>query len=246
MYYQMEGNSKPLLLIHGLGYDSSTWELQKSFSSRFRLVTMDLRGHGRTTKPRGAYSVELFANDIKSLCDFLSIQKTNMLGISMGGCVALRFALLYPECVSSLVLVNTFARIETKNYRDAHKLAVRKYLMSLFSMERLASISAERLFSRNTVFYELAYRKFLENDRSCYLRSSHATFRFDCLTELKNLKIPTLIITGRNDRVVSTRHAIRLHEGIKSSILIFLEGGHALPVENPSEFNNTVLHFLEG
>jgi pimeloyl-ACP methyl ester carboxylesterase len=169
-----------------------------------------------------------------------------MLGISMGGCVSLRFALLYPECVSSLVLVNTFAKIETKNYRDAYKLAVRKYLMPLFSMERLASMSAERLFGRDTDFYELAYRKFLENERSCYLRSSRATFRFDCLAELKNLKIPTLIIAGRNDRVVSARHALRLHKGIKSSVLVFLGGGHALPLENPSEFNNTVLHFLEG
>jgi len=246
MYYETEGDGSPLLLVHGLGYGSSTWELQKSFSSRFRLVAMDLRGHGRTTKLRGAYSVELFADDLKSLCDFLSIRKTMMLGISLGGCVALRFALLYPECVSSLVLVNTFAKIETENYKDAYKLVMRKYLMPLFSIERLASMSAERLFRRDTDFYELAYRKFLENDRSCYLRSSRATFRFDCLAELKDLKIPSLIIAGRNDRVVSARHALRLHEGIKSSILVFLEGGHALPIENPSEFNNTVLHFLEG
>lgn len=241
----MEGDGRPLLLVHGLGYDSSTWELQKSFSSRFRFVTFDLRGHGKTTKSPGAYSVELFARDMKSLCDFLSIRNTMVLGISLGGCVALRFALLYPECVSSLVLVNTFAKIETKNLKDAYKFAVRKYLLPLLSMERLASMSAERLFRRDAAFYELAYRKFLENDRSCYLRSSRATFRFDCLAELTNLKIPTLIIAGRNDRVVSAMHSLRLHEYIKSSILVFLEGGHALPIENPSEFNTTVLHFLK-
>ena len=104
IYYEIHGKGTPLVLIHGLGSSTLDWEGQVGFCSKdFETVTIDLRGHGKSGKPPGPYSVPLFASDTAKLIQFLNLPPAHVAGISMGGMVAFQLALDVPKLVKSLM-----------------------------------------------------------------------------------------------------------------------------------------------
>jgi pimeloyl-ACP methyl ester carboxylesterase len=110
MYYEQHGTGEPLLLINGLGADITLLApIMAWFERSFRVVAFDNRGAGRTDKPDAPYTIELMAQDTAALMDVLSLERANVLGISMGGRIALEVALSCPSRVGRLVLVSTSA-----------------------------------------------------------------------------------------------------------------------------------------
>lgn len=108
--YETYGEGEPLVLISGLGGDSTFWSLSlECLASEFRVIVFDTRGIGKTEAPKEPYSMELMADDLAALLDTLQISTTNLLGFSMGGNIALTFALKYPNRVSKLILAASFA-----------------------------------------------------------------------------------------------------------------------------------------
>ena len=108
LYYETVGQGPPLLLLHGLGSSSQDWPLQiPDFAPHYTLLMPDIRGHGRSDKPAGPYHLTQFAADIRHLLAGLNIGPAHILGISMGGMVALQLALDTPQQVRSLILANT-------------------------------------------------------------------------------------------------------------------------------------------
>ena len=108
MYYESQGSGPVLLVIGGLGIEMSELDtLIDPLSSRFRVVAFDNRGAGRSSKPRGPYSIEQMADDAAALMDRLDLPRAHVLGISMGGRIALALALAHPERADRLVLVST-------------------------------------------------------------------------------------------------------------------------------------------
>ena len=105
LYYEVSGSGHPLVLIHGLALDTRMWDDQfQAFSEYYRVIRFDLRGFGNSTLPTGdqyAYFDDLFA-----LLNYLDISQAHILGLSLGGSVAVDFALAYPEATSSLILVD--------------------------------------------------------------------------------------------------------------------------------------------
>ena len=105
LYYEISGQGQPLLFIHGLGSSTRDWERQATFFSRhYQVITFDLRGHGKSDKPPGPYSVELFTADTAGLIESLGIGQTHVVGLSMGGMIAFQLALKASELVSSMVI----------------------------------------------------------------------------------------------------------------------------------------------
>ena len=123
MYYEMrderEGeanseNGEPLVLIMGLAADISEWDTYiRLFAKKYRVLAFDNRGAGRTDKPDAPYSIEMMANDTAGLMQALRIERANVLGISLGGRIALALALRYPGLVKKLVLVFSFSHAGT-------------------------------------------------------------------------------------------------------------------------------------
>jgi 3-oxoadipate enol-lactonase len=108
MYYEIHGDGEPLVLIVGLGTDISEWDgIIRWLAQTYKVLAFDNRGAGRTDKPDTRYSIEMMAHDTAGLMQTLGIQQAHILGISMGGRIALALSLRYPESVKKLVLVST-------------------------------------------------------------------------------------------------------------------------------------------
>jgi 3-oxoadipate enol-lactonase len=199
MYYEIQGKGEPLVLILGLGTDISEWGgIICWFAEKFHVLAFDNRGVGRTDKPDIAYSIEMMADDTARLMQSLGIQQAHIVGISLGGRIALELSLRHAECVKKLVLVSTAARI-VKNWR--------RRFYSLLS---------------GTPFFRSKYPQ----PRYAFQRQMQASSNFNCTDQLHALHVPTLIMRGKKDQTVPYYLAEEMHSGIKNSKMLTFEGGH--------------------
>ena len=105
IYYEIHGTGEPLVLIQGLGEDSSGWSrIMPLLSRHYRVIAFDNRGVGQSDKPDVPYSIDIMANDLAGLLDAIGVQTAHVLGISMGGTIAQSFVLNHPDRVISLIL----------------------------------------------------------------------------------------------------------------------------------------------
>jgi 3-oxoadipate enol-lactonase len=124
--YKDQGHGPPLILIHGLSDDLHFWDpLIPQLSPYYRIITLDLRGHGLSEETPGPYSIEIFSEDILYLLSNLKINKAHFMGFSMGGAIAQQFTLDHPEMVSSLILISSFSYIDQN--LDDNLLKLREY-----------------------------------------------------------------------------------------------------------------------
>ncbi|MHC1730025.1 MAG: alpha/beta fold hydrolase [Syntrophobacteraceae bacterium] len=129
LYYEINGEGQPLLFIHGLGLSTRDWEKQVDFFSRhYRVVTYDIRGHGRSEKPLGPYSIRQFADDATAFIQSLSIAPVHIVGLSMGGMIAFQMAVSTPELVKTLVIVNSGPEFIIRKVRERIEMVKRHVL----------------------------------------------------------------------------------------------------------------------
>lgn len=250
LYYDETGHGGPVILLHGLGSCADDWQLQvQPFAERFRVITLDLRGHGRSDKPNQLYSIALFASDVAALMDALHIEAAHVVGLSLGGCVAQQLTLDFPARVRRLVLVNTFARVDMGGPLNAIALAARMGVLSFLGLPAQAQMVARRLFPKpeQAQLRQMAQARIAANDPAAYRRSLAAIRAFDVRERLQQIACPTLIIAGDRDTTVPLRAKQLLAARIPHARLeIFADSGHATPVDQPDRFNELVLEFIEG
>lgn len=202
LYYELHGSGEPLVLILGLGLDMSECEsLIAELARHHQVLAFDNRGAGRSDKPDIPYSIELMADDTAGLmrATGVGIEQADILGISMGGRIALALALRHPELVKRLVLVSTAARSTGR-----HWLVRLLGLLSLLPMMR---------------------GKYPQ-PRYALVRQRRASSAYNCLDRLPEIQVPTLILHGERDTIVPRRFAEELRAGIRDSKLVLLPGGH--------------------
>src|SRR5262249_61750374 len=106
--YRIAGSGPAILLVHGIGDNSSTWDtVQTKLAQRFTVIAPDLLGHGQSDKPRADYSVAAYANGMRDLLAVLDVDRVTVIGHSLGGGVAMQFCYQFPQLVDRLVLVST-------------------------------------------------------------------------------------------------------------------------------------------
>lgn len=247
--YGVAGQGPPLLLLHGLGSSRNDWLLQlPTFLPRFRVVAVDLRGHGGSPKPPGPYRLDHFSADVAQLLRRLDAPPAHVLGISLGGAVALQLALDFPELVRSLVLVNTAARFVSASWQQ-RLMGARRVANAYFSgMDQVAEQVAARLFPRpeQSALRRETVERIRHNDPAAYRATLWAIARFDVRARLGEIACPTLIVAGDEDTTVPLASKQLLAQRISHSRLeIIAHSGHATPVDQPEAFNRTVMQFLE-
>ena len=223
IYYEIHGEGKPLLLIGGLGLDLS--ELQSIsgwLAQRYQVLVFDNRGAGRTDKPDIPYSIEMMAEDTAELMKALAIERASLLGISMGGKIALALALRYPGRVEKLILVSTSARVINTRKR-------------LWRLRLLGLVSSLPLF-----------RSKHPQPRYAFLRQLQASSSYNCIARLHELHVPTMILHGKRDRTTLYALAEEMHAGIQGSCLLPFKGGHIFFLFGErQQFLDAVAEFME-
>jgi pimeloyl-ACP methyl ester carboxylesterase len=248
IYYEIDGNGEPLVLIEGLGYSSWMWYRQRELAKKFRLVIFDNRGVGASDRLENAYTMEEFAKDLRDLLNHLEIQTAHLLGVSMGGMIALEFALSYPKFVKTLVLCSTSPGIRGKSAeREVLSLMFEPPSTDLRSwIKRKMSVAFSKRFLTTEEFEKvIELRLPWIPDQASLLNQASAVARFDVLDRLHQIDKPTLIIAGMEDRVVPYENSLLLHSKISLSALhIFRHAGHLVFIECAQKFNTLVSDFI--
>ena len=255
IWYEIRGNGPPLVLIEGLGYASWMWIAQiNDLSLDHQLVIFDNRGVGKSDKPDYPYTMDMYAEDVKAVMNAVKIKKAHILGVSMGGMIAQWFALKYPSMVKSLILVST-------HHGGPNIIPIPKETLEAMFGEPPSHLKTEKEIYAYKMRYafspgwpdknKLSLEKLIElrlmNPQPiyAYMNQAKATLTFNVEGRLKEIKTPTLIIHGGNDRVVPVENSYKLHEKIeRSTLVIFRDAGHLVIIEKGEEFNNLVRKFV--
>src|SRR5262245_59379568 len=108
LYYESHGAGQPVVLVHGLGLSSDMWHYQvPALAERYRVITIDTRGFGQTSKPRAPYEMGMYVEDLLQLLNFLGVERARVIGLSMGGGIVQSFALAHLDRVLALGLIST-------------------------------------------------------------------------------------------------------------------------------------------
>ncbi len=253
MNYELSGSGRCFTMIHGSGDNLKAWYNQvPAFSQRYRMLTYDVRGHGQTELPEGELTTELWVEDLYALLKALNISETILLGFSMGGMIALEFTLTHPEMVKALILSNSRGTVSRSEEEMRQMEARRQTLIEAMKKEGMEAVVKDRVdhifspgFARRNPETFRRYRSILlENDAEAYLRVMQRMVRSTTPPNLSKITCPTLIIAGEHDPSSGPAAAKATQEAIRGSQLKVFPTGHPTALEQPREYNVTVLTFL--
>ncbi len=252
VFYEIHGEGpQTLVMIHGLTLHSGVFREQTpEFERHFRTVLFDNRGAGRTEKPDHPYSMRQLAGDTAGLLNVLQIRRAAVLGVSMGGMIAQEFALNYPERVSCLVLACTHfggkEAIQPPPEIQAAMAAAGAATPEQRRLQLQAMFSDETIAGRPDVIEKTnEIRALHPMPPFALVRRMQALAGHDTGERLKSIEIPTMVMTGSEDRLVPPGNARMIAERIPGAVLKELPGGHMFFMEHPELFNPLVVEFIE-
>ncbi len=248
LYYEITGEGHPLLLIHGLGSSSRDWEYQlPAFKDHYQVITVDLRGHGKSSKPRGPYSIRGFADDVAALLKALNLESVHVMGISMGTAVGFELVLAYPEMVHTFIGVNMGVSLPVKTMQEKWQFLKRTLIVKLVGMKKMGEFLAPRLFPdpAQEHLIKIVADRWAENDKKAYLNAMNALKNWSVEEKLSQIQVPTLIVASDGDYTpvhVKEEYVVKIPQ---AKLVVMEQAHHAVPVEKPEEFNTIVLDFLK-
>ena len=252
LFYEIEGEGEPVLLIPGFAAGRWIWFKQTADLSRqFRVIVFDPRGVSASDKPEGAQTIGLLADDIAHLLKTIGIESAHIVGASFGGFVAQEFALKYPAMTQKLVLCCTSFG------GPNHVAPERETLMALASSKGLNS--EERMRANLLLAFTPEYirTQVAEVDRVIHLRAENevpehiymnqlqAAMSFNAESRVERITSPTLVLSGDADVIVPVQNSRNLAAKIPGAQLQIIKGGsHTFFIERAEEFNEILSEFL--
>lgn len=247
IHYEATGEGQPLLLIHGLGSSTRDWERQvEHFAETYRVITVDLRGHGKSDKPKGSYSIQQFSDDVAALINQIDLAPVSVVGISLGGMVAFQLAADHPELIDRLVVVNALP--DNKLLQEARgQIWMRKLIVRFLGLERMGKVLGARLFPGEDMEEQRALmaERWAENDKKAYQKSFQAAVDWPGVTEqLTDFDRPALMISSEHDYVGLEQKQPYLDALPDIGHEVIEDARHAVPMERPDRFNQVLKDFL--
>lgn len=245
-----QGNGFPLVFLHAFPLNRSMWtEQENALSSQFRVMTIDLRGHGESDAPLWHYTLDQAADDVCGLLDHLSIKQAVFVGLSMGGYILFAFYRKYAERVKGMVLADTRAQADTEDGKRA------RFEMAQIAYKRgssaIADIMIPKLLSPGTIQTrpELVQRVrgMIEGNQVSGIAGDLMAMaqRPDSVPFLQQIHCPTQIIVGELDIPTPPADARFMAESIPNAHLAIIPGaGHLSNLEQPGRFNEIVRAFV--
>lgn len=248
LYYEIAGSGQPLVFVHGFSLDARMWDDQfEAFASRYRVLRYDLRGFGRSDVPTQPYSP---ADDLKALLTQVGMDRAHLVGLSLGGGIAVDFALAYPESLSALIPVDL--ALGGYQWSEAWDQSV----IPIWKHGRGGNVEAARqlwidhpLFAPALAGPAGARLRQMMRDYSGWHWVHHDPghgLEPPAAGRLGTIRTPTLVVLGEQDLPDFQAMANMLHQQIPGAQKAVLPGvGHMSNMESPERFNEVVLHFLE-
>lgn len=221
LYYQEKGNGEPLILLHGNGEDSTYFENQMEyFQSRYRVISLDTRGHGKSPRGTKPFTIEQFSCDLYDFMRLHEISKAVILGFSDGANIAMKFAKRHPDMVKALILNG--GNLNAKGVKRTTQIPIEIGY-------RIAKHFAEKSpkAGKNAEMLGL-----MVNETNIDLR------------ELFRITMPSLVICGTRD-MIKESHTKEIASGIPNAALAIIKGNHFIANKRPVEFNRAVDAFLK-
>lgn len=236
-----------IVFVHSLGTNSELWRDQaEALADRYRLILVDLRGHGSSQAPPGPYSLPMLGMDLLAVVDAAEIDRFHLCGLSLGGQVALWMAIRHGDRLESVIACNTAAKVGSAE-RWAERIgAVRDEGMAAIAGEVLERWFSKGFAQRHPDRWAELVTIFGSTDPEGYVGCCAALSEADLRSEVDAIRAPTLVIGGEVDLSTPPAEAEWLHQHITGSRLEVFEGtGHLTNLENPDAFTQLVTGFIE-
>ena len=255
LYYEIHGEGQPLVLVMGIGYDSTLWTLAQvpPLSQTFQVVIFDNRDAGRSSQATSAYTIADMADDTAGLMDALEIETAHVCGLSMGGMIAMEFALRHPGRLDRMILTGApgaparaaFHPIRTWNWVKPNDTTGEMFACQQFTW----LFSTAFLRNREAVQQTVAMLSSNPNPigPEAYNRQARAMLQFDVLDRLAGVKAPTLCIVGEQDLLTPVHECREVADRISGAafeVIVGAGSSHVVPIERPDDFNALVTRFL--
>jgi len=248
--YELYGKeSAPwLVLSHSLACSVRMWDPQiAALKGSYRILAYDTRGHGGSEAPKGAYTLEMLADDLKALLDHLGAKSPHYCGLSMGGMIGQTFALKYPGVFRTLMLADTTSRYPAEAWplwQDRIKIAEEK------GMAPLVESTLQRWFTepfrKSSPARVAAIGKLIASTPVAgYVGCCHAIPKINLTARLKEIKAPVLVLCGDKDPGTPPAMAEEIHRSAPGSKLVMIpNAAHLSNLENPAAFTKAMQDFL--
>jgi pimeloyl-ACP methyl ester carboxylesterase len=251
LYYEIAGEGEPIVLVHGFTLDNRMWDSQfKEFSEHYKVIRYDVRGFGKSSTP---VEGELYSNheDLKRLLDYFKVKQVHIIGLSIGGGIAINFTLEYPAYVLSLVSVD--ASLDGFKFSSSFF----KWYTSLFRIAKENSVEEAMQAFMNGPLIKGTIQNPSVMDKLRNLTNSYSGWRLlhkdpqtspvpSPINRINEIKCPTLVIVGEHDISDFHRIADKIHEEAPNSRKAVIPSvGHMCNMEDPEAFNKEILLFLD-
>lgn len=261
--YKKYGKGYPVVLVSGFSGTKEGWIAQiGALSEKFNVITFDNRSSGKSDHPDEPITMQMFANDLKGLMDFLQIDRAYLIGQSLGGMILQQFTLTYPKCVNKLVLMNTsysakwihdiLLKTTSENLKKSNETPEEafwefsKFLYHHKFRRQMKANPKKKIF--NLFSTEDLIRIDIDKTVSAQdlINQAHSLLDFNSFSKLNKIKNPVLLIAVSNDVLIPLSFMKEMDEIIPNSILKIIDkAGHMVNISNAPEVNKVILEFLE-
>lgn len=246
IFYVDEGDGPPVLFIHSLGTNNYLYRDQiAALKGRYRCIAPDCRAHGASSFNNGEFKVSDMANDHKAVLDHLGIESCHVVGLSMGGPIALSLNAQNPGLAKSMVIADSFARIRPGS--EDRIYATQEAVAYLSMLEFGSQYAGDRLMPTTPMdkLDELA-AEISKCPPKGYVATIRALLTHDASGDLAKVNAPTLILIGDSDDATPMAESEFIRDGIEGSqIKVIPDAGHLATIDSPAEFTAELGDFLD-
>lgn len=237
--YEETGSGKSVVFVHGACENSSFWNHQKALSDRYRILAVDLPGHGKSEEQDSEILVKTYSDMVAEFISKTCPEKAVIVGHSMGGAIALLNVIEHPENLKAAVIVSSGAKLGVLP-------SIREGLKARFE-ETVKAVVGPRQFSSKTNLDTIRFvtNEILKCDSRVAAADYDACNSFDVRQKLRTINLPVLIVAGEEDKMAPVPWSSYLKENIPKSKLVLIRDASHLPMlERPGDFNRHLNEFL--
>ena len=234
------GTGEQVVFIHGSGGSTMSWYFQKGrLGESIETILVDLPGHGKMKGEKSFDSIDDCMKSVLETVRAIGLNRFYIAGHSMGGAVAMLFAFEHPEMLKGMILIGSGARLKVlpqilNGIREDKEGTVARIINLAFSKKAAESLK------------ESSLKEMIKTDAQVLYNDFYACDRFDLMSSLDKIHVPTLIVCGKDDLLTPPKYSHYLADVIKGSSLVLIgDAGHMVMLEKPKEFNDAIMDFVK-